>query len=101
MAPDSAKPAAESPRPEVDIGFVLFPKLTQLDLTGPWEALARVPGVRTHLVAKTLATVLSDTGLSLVPTIAFSECPDLDVVCVPGGPGSMTPCSTMKFSLFS
>src|SRR2546426_6757568 len=87
MAADRVGQTADRPRPEVDIGFVLFPNLTQLDLTGPWEALARVPGARTHLVAKTLAPVLSDTGLSLVPTVAFSECPDLDVVCVPGGPG--------------
>ena len=87
MAADRVEQTADRPRPEVDIGFVLFPNLTQLDLTGPWEALARVPGARTHLVAKTLAPILSDTGLSLVPTVAFSECPDLDVVCVPGGPG--------------
>jgi cyclohexyl-isocyanide hydratase len=71
----------------VEIGLVLFPKLTQLDLTGPFEVLARVPGVSVHLVAKTLDAVESDTGLSLAPTATFRQCPDLDVICVPGGPG--------------
>ena len=71
----------------VHVGFLLYPNLTQLDLTGPYETLARVPRVRAHLVSKTLAPVRSDTGLSLLPTVTLEKCPDLDVVCVPGGPG--------------
>lgn len=70
-----------------EVGLLLFPNLTQLDLTGPFEVLARVPGVRVHLVARTLERVKSDTGLFLTPTVTFRECPDLDVICVPGGPG--------------
>lgn len=71
----------------LDIGFLLFPDLTQLDMTGPFEALARIPGVRAHVVARTLDPVKSDTGLSLLPTVTFVECPHLDVIVVPGGPG--------------
>src|SRR2546423_5492445 len=69
------------------IGMVLFQNLTQLDLTGPFEVLCRVPDVAVHLVASTSSPVRSDTGLSLVPTTTFAECPALDVVFVPGGPG--------------
>lgn len=73
--------------PPVNIGFLLFPRLTQLDLTGPYEALARVPGARPHLLWKDTAPVTSDTGLSILPTTRLADCPALDVLCVPGGPG--------------
>jgi cyclohexyl-isocyanide hydratase len=68
-------------------GFVLFPNLTQLDFTGPLQVLHRLPGSTTHIVAKSLAPVPSDCGLSLVPTTTFASCPPLDLVCVPGGFG--------------
>lgn len=71
----------------IEIGFLVFPRVQQLDLTGPYEVLAMVPGTRVHLVAKDLTPVASATGLVLTPTISFSECPSLDVICVPGGSG--------------
>jgi cyclohexyl-isocyanide hydratase len=70
------------------IGFLLFPRLTQLDLTGPYEILSRLPGTQLELVAKTLDPVPSDRGLAIVPTTTFATCPPLDLVCVPGGPGT-------------
>lgn len=69
------------------IGFVLFPLLTQLDLTGPYEVLGRMPDATTDLVASTHDPVPSERGLKIVPTTTFSACPPLDMVCVPGGPG--------------
>ena len=72
---------------DLAIGFVLFPNVTQLDLTGPLQVLHRLPGAKTHIVAKTLAPVPSDCGLSLVPTTTFAECGPLDLICVPGGGG--------------
>lgn len=69
------------------IGLLLFPKLTQLDLTGPLQVFSRVPGASVHLVAKSYDAVRSDTVLSLPPTVSFAECPQLDVICVPGGAG--------------
>ena len=69
------------------IGFLLFPRLTQLDLTGPYEVLARLPGAELHLVAKTLEPVRSDKGLAILPTDTLETCPSLDLVCVPGGIG--------------
>jgi cyclohexyl-isocyanide hydratase len=71
----------------VQIGFVLFPNVTQLDLTGPLQVLHRMPGAAVHIVARTLAPVPSDCGLSLLPTTTFAECPPLDILCVPGGFG--------------
>lgn len=69
------------------IGFLLFPNVTQLDLTGPAQVLSRVPGAKTHLVWKTLAPVPTDVGFSINPTTSFADCPQLDVLCVPGGFG--------------
>lgn len=69
------------------IGFVLFPNLTQLDLTGPLQLLSRAPQAEVHLVAETLDLVATDAVLSIPPTITFDECPVLDALVVPGGFG--------------
>jgi cyclohexyl-isocyanide hydratase len=68
-----------------NVGFVLFPDVTQLDLTGPLQVLARLPQSTTHIVAKSMAAVPSDCGLGLVPTHTFANCPPLDLICIPGG----------------
>ena len=68
-----------------NIGFVIFPDLTQLDFTGPLQVLSRLPQSATHIVAKSEAPVPSDCGLGLVPTHTFADCPPLDLLCVPGG----------------
>jgi cyclohexyl-isocyanide hydratase len=68
-----------------NVGFVLFPDVTQLDLTGPLQVLARLPQSTTHIVAKSTAAVPSDCGLGLVPTHTFANCPPLDLICIPGG----------------
>ena len=70
-----------------NIGFVLFPNVTQLDLTGPLQVLHRLPQARAHVAAKSLEPVASDCGLSLVPTTSFAACEPLDLLCVPGGFG--------------
>ena len=72
----------------IDIGFVIFPRVTQLDFTGPLQVLSRVPGAKAHLVAKDLSPVASDTVLTIPPTVTFADCPQLDVICVPGGGGT-------------
>lgn len=72
-----------------NIGLLLFPELTQLDLTGPWEVFARMPGVSNYLVWKDRQPVMSDRGLAMVPTTTFAECPPLDLICIPGGPGQI------------
>ncbi|MCS5492286.1 DJ-1/PfpI family protein [Curtobacterium flaccumfaciens] len=73
---------------DIRIAFLLFPHLTQLDLTGPAQVLSRVPGARVEYVAATLDPVPSDCGLSLVPTTTMSEARAADVLVVPGGDGA-------------
>jgi len=68
-------------------GMVLFPHMTQLDLTGPYEVLARLPGAETRLVWKSLDPVRSENGLTILPDTTFADCPALDLILVPGGPG--------------
>jgi cyclohexyl-isocyanide hydratase len=68
-----------------NVGFVLFPNLTQLDLTGPLQVLSRLPDAQVHIAAKTLDPAPSDCGLSLVPTTTFRDCLQLDLLCIPGG----------------
>lgn len=69
------------------IGMVIFPRLTQLDMTGPYEVLARVPNTKVHLVAHSMTPVKTDRGMEILPTTVFADCPQLDLVMVPGGPG--------------
>ena len=71
----------------IEVGFLLFPNLTQLDLTGPAQVLSRVPNTKIHLVWKDLNPVMTDVGFSINPTTTFDGCPQLDVLCVPGGFG--------------
>ena len=68
-------------------GMLVFPNLTQLDLTGPYEVLARLPGAETLLLWKTLDPVRSEHGLTILPMATLTSCPPLDLVLVPGGAG--------------
>lgn len=70
-------------------GLLLFPNLTQLDLTGPFEVFSRMRGVETALIWKSLDPVPSDRGMSIIPTHTFDTAQDLDLICVPGGPGQI------------
>ena len=72
----------------LQIGMLLFPQITQLDLTGPFELLHRVPDSAVHLVWKDTAPVVAASGLRIVPTTTLKDCPPLDVLLVPGGPGT-------------
>jgi cyclohexyl-isocyanide hydratase len=69
------------------IGLLLFPRLTQLDLTGPFEVFAKMPDASVHLLWKTREPVQAETGMCILPDTTLAECPALDVLCVPGGPG--------------
>ena len=69
------------------IGLLLFPDITQLDMTGPYEVFTKLPDAEVHLVWKTLEPVAANGGMKISPTTTFAACPQLDLVCVPGGPG--------------
>ena len=84
---------------DFNVGFVIFPGITQLDFTGPFEVLSRLgtppaiavaskfPQTGTHVVAKTMQPVVSDRGLGILPTCTFDTAPSLNLICVPGGAG--------------
>ena len=69
------------------IGMLIFPRMTQLDMTGPYEVLARLPDTTVELIARSRDPVTTDRGLQIVPTTSYADCPPLDVIMVPGGPG--------------
>jgi cyclohexyl-isocyanide hydratase len=79
--------ASSSSSAALSIGIVVFPNVTQLDVTGPYEVFARMPATTVHLMAATLAPIRSEHGLTIVPELTFDTAPPLDVVCVPGGIG--------------
>jgi cyclohexyl-isocyanide hydratase len=84
----------------VQIGILLYPNVTQLDATGPAQFLSSVPGAKLHMIWKTRDPVPTDAGFSIVPTTTFADCPQLDVICVPGGRGQvevMTDGETLDF----
>ena len=72
----------------LQIGIVLFPRVTQLDFTGPLQVFSSTPGAKVHLIWKRIEPVTSDTVMMITPTISFADCPQLDVICVPGGSGT-------------
>ena len=72
----------------LQIGLLVFPKVTQLDFTGPLQVFAGLPGTKIHLIWKRIEPVPSDSVLVLTPTVTFADCPQLDVICVPGGAGT-------------
>ncbi len=67
------------------IGLVIFPGMTQLDMTGPYQVFSMMPDTHVLLLWKTLEPVTSSEGMTILPTVTFNDCPSLDVLCVPGG----------------
>ncbi len=75
--------------PTLRAGILLFPKLTQLDATGPYEVLSsRARGAEVDLVAPSLDPVVSEHGMAIMPTVTMANAPSFDLVCIPGGPAS-------------
>ena len=72
----------------LQIGLLLFPRVTQLDFTGPLQVFSSLPGANVHLIWKRIEPVATDSVLVLTPTMTFADCPQLDVICVPGGIGT-------------
>jgi transcriptional regulator GlxA family with amidase domain len=75
-----------APSPFVAV-FVLYPGVTQLDFTGPFEALARVPGLRPVLASAAGGTVESEHGLAFADTRRLADVERCDLILLPGGPG--------------
>lgn len=71
----------------ISIGSLVFPRLDQIDFTGPFEVFSRIPDTQIHVVAKTLEPVRDVKGLILTPTISIAQAPLFDVLHVAGGLG--------------
>jgi cyclohexyl-isocyanide hydratase len=74
----------------MQVGLLLFPNVTQLDMTGPYEVFTKFPDTTVHVIWKDTAPVTVGGGLQMIPSTTMAECPALDVICVPGG-GGMNP----------
>ena len=81
---DSAPPSPSAP---LQIGMVIFPRMTLLDLAGPQLALFGHGPI--HLLSETMSPVMTDSGIAILPTMTFDDCPPvLDILFVPGGSGA-------------
>ncbi len=72
------------------IGILIFPDIMQLDMTGPHEVFTKLPDTEVLLIWKTLDPVVAGGGMRILPDVTYETCPDLDLICVPGG-GGMNP----------
>ncbi len=73
----------------ISIAFLLFDGITQLDLMGPAQVLSRLGNTTVHLVAKDLNPVSTDSGFPLLPTATMDGVKTADILCVPGGFGTL------------
>jgi cyclohexyl-isocyanide hydratase len=71
----------------LEIGSLLFEGIDQIDLTGPFEVLSRIPNATYRVYGKAMAPVRNLKGLRLMPDAVFADAPPLDVLHVPGGHG--------------
>ena len=67
--------------------FAIYPGLTQLDFTGPFEILARLPRAEAIVASRDGGAIRSDTGLEIGATRRLADIDACDLICVPGGPG--------------
>lgn len=81
-----------------EIGLIIFPDITQLDMTGPYEVFIKFPDAKVHLIWKTLDPITAGGGMQIIPTTTYADCPALDIICVPGGAG-MNPLLTDEATL--
>ena len=71
----------------LQIGSLLFEGIDQIDLTGPFEVLSRIPNSTYRIYGKTTDPVRDLKGLRLTPDAVLADAPPLDVLHVPGGFG--------------
>ncbi len=70
------------------IVFALFPGVTQLDFTGPYEVFAALPGASVILASAEGGSIEANGGMIFAGVRRLAEIPECDVVCVPGGQGA-------------
>ena len=72
---------------KMQIGFLIYPGVTQLDVVGASEVLSYLPNANAQMIWKRQEPVTTDAGFIMLPNASFDDCPDLDIICVPGGMG--------------
>jgi cyclohexyl-isocyanide hydratase len=94
VADDSTPPVvfSKKTRPQrqegpISIGSLIFPRLDQIDFTGPFEVFSRIPEAQVFVIAKTLEPIVDVKGLILTPTELIAQAPLFDVLHVAGGLG--------------
>ena len=70
--------------------FALFPRITQLDFTGPFEVFSRLPGARCVLASVEGGTIQADGGITFTGVVKLADVPECSLLCVPGGFGTVT-----------
>lgn len=87
--PADPRPAVAEVPPDVPIrvGALAFPGMDQIDLTGPFAVLCRLPNASVRLLAKETGPVADQSGLRLVPDATLADAGPIDLLVVPGGPG--------------
>jgi transcriptional regulator GlxA family with amidase domain len=71
------------------IGILLYPQFELLDVYGPVEMFANVRQIKVIMLAQTAGPVPSAQGPKVVADYGFEDCPDLDLILVPGGRGTL------------
>jgi cyclohexyl-isocyanide hydratase len=71
----------------LEIGAIVFPNMDQCDFTGPFEVLSRLPDSTFHIAWRRRESIRDCHGLILTPEVSLAECPQLDLLVVPGGHG--------------
>lgn len=82
---ERSKPAL-SVRP-LSVGCLIFEQMDQIDFTGPFEVLSRMPDTTIQIIGKEVAPVRDVQGLRLFPDVSLAEAGIFDVLLVPGGYG--------------
>ena len=72
-----------------NVVFALYPRITQLDFTGPFEVLARLPDARCVLASVTGGDLVADRGLTFAGLQCLDTVEECDLLCVPGGFGTV------------
>ena len=70
------------------IVFLIFDGITELDFTGPAQVLSRIPGAVVHTAVQEIKPIQTDCGFAILPSTSFADCPQADLLCVPGGFGT-------------
>ncbi|OBU85304.1 DJ-1/PfpI family protein [Chromobacterium subtsugae] len=84
-------------QPSFTIVFALYPRVTQLDFTGPHEVLAQLPGARCVLASAQGGNIRTDSGITFAELARLQDIAGCDLLCVPGGLGTIAALEDQDF----